>query len=163
VESPEVPGFYGAGDTLSDVREQARTGLAFHVGADVTFEEHFPDAAAVVSSVQAASAIAMLLQIPWSQSNRKILFSLGLYSADGKPVNQPGPAGDPVPVLVRGELEVGRPPGIPEGSMLDAPLAINIQSLVLAPGQRHCWELEINDEKREDWRLAFFVRPMVKG
>lgn len=53
-EAPDVSGFYAAGDTLAEVREQVRGGLRFHAGADVTFIEHFPDAASVVTGVQAA-------------------------------------------------------------------------------------------------------------
>lgn len=117
----------------------------------------------VTSSPTRPSAIALLLQVPWGEANRKITFTLGLFTEDGDTVTQDGPAGQPVPVAVKGELEVGRPPGLPEGSLLDAPFAINIQPLVLEPGQRHYWQLEINSETRADWRLSFYVRPMAKA
>jgi len=105
----------------------------------------------------------MLLQIPWGQANRKINFTLRLETADGEQVNQLGPAGAPVPVVVRGELEVGRPAGLPEGSLLDAPLALNIPRLILEPGNRYVWVLEVNNESHLDWRLPFFTRAMKEG
>lgn len=117
----------------------------------------------VTSTPTPPSAIALLIHVPWGEANRKVPFALRLVSADGEPVTQPGPAGQPVPIEVRGELEVGRPVGLPEGTMLDAPFAINIPSLVLEPGHRYVWELQINGVGREDWRLEFLTRDFQKG
>jgi hypothetical protein len=104
------------------------------------------------------SAIAVLLQIPWGEANRPVRFHLRLITADGQPVAQPGPAGQPIPVEIAGELEVGRPPGVPEGTMLNAPVAVNIQTLLLDSGQRYVWELQINGERDPNWQLPFTIR-----
>lgn len=104
------------------------------------------------------SAIALLLQVPWGEANRRVRFTLRLIDADGAPVTQVGPVGQHIPIEVGGELEVGRPPGLPEGSMLDAPLAVNIQPLVLDRGRRYVWKLEINGKTSSDWEVVFLTR-----
>ncbi len=102
------------------------------------------------------SAVAVLLQVPWGEANRKVRFSLALRDSDGRPVPQVRPDGESVPVRIDGELEVGRPAGLPEGSALDAPLAVKIAPLAL-PAGRYVWNLTINDEEHEDWNLSFLA------
>jgi hypothetical protein len=109
----------------------------------------------VTSTPTPPSAIALLLQVPWGEANRKVKFSLRLLDADGNIVLQPGPTGSLAPLLAEGDIEVGRPPGLPEGSMLDAPFALNMPPLLLQPNQRFVWELKLNDTTEEDWQLTF--------
>lgn len=63
----------------------------------------------------------------------------------------------PQPLQIQGEFEVGRPPGVPEGSAIDHALAVNMQSLPLEPG-RYEWRLKIDDHEEESWRAAFVVK-----
>jgi hypothetical protein len=70
---------------------------------------------------------------------------------------QQGPMG-PVPIQLAGEFEVGRPVGVAQGAPITVPLAINIQPLPLAPGQRFAWELKVGGRTEQDWRLAFSTR-----
>lgn len=109
------------------------------------------------------SAVALLLHVPWGEANRRIKFALRLIDADGNPVVQPGTAGDVVPVVAEGELEVGRPPGLPEGTTLEAPFAINLPPMLLAPRQQFVWELSINNETRDDWSLTFRTSEAARG
>jgi hypothetical protein len=44
------------------------------------------------------------------------------------------------------------------GTPMDAPFAINLGPLMIPPGGRYEWRLEINGETDEDWRLAFTTR-----
>lgn len=112
----------------------------------------------VTGTPTAPSALAALLQVPWTEANRKIEFKLRLVTADGPPVLQPNAlTGQPAPVEVGGQLEVGRPPGLPEGSLLDAPFAVNVPPLLLQPG-RYVWELSIDGETDDDWRVTFLAR-----
>jgi hypothetical protein len=104
------------------------------------------------------TAIALLLQVPWGEANRRLGFTLQLLDSDGQPVTQLGPTGQAQPVAVEGEVEVGRPPGLVEGSTLDVPLAFNIPSLLLQPDQRFVWELKIGDETNDGWQLSFQTR-----
>jgi len=105
------------------------------------------------------SAIAMLFLVPWDQTNRKHVFRLELVDSDGEPVVLPTPMGGEEPVAVTGDFEVGRPPGVPAGSSLNVPVAINFGPLPLEPGRRYEWRLTVDKQSLEDWRLAFNVRP----
>ena len=106
----------------------------------------------------APSAIAMLIDVPWDQTNEPLSFNLSLHSADGEAVTQQGPAGQ-VPIEVGGQFEVGRPVGVAPGTPITVPLAINVQPIPLAPGQRFVWELRVSGSAEKDWRLAFSTRP----
>jgi hypothetical protein len=110
----------------------------------------------ITSTPTQQSAVAVLFHIPWNETNRKVKFSLRLVSADGRTVTQPGLGGS-TPVEASGELEVGRPPGLPEGSTLVAPFAANIPPLLLAPG-RYVWQLQVDDRDHEDWQVSFLAR-----
>lgn len=108
------------------------------------------------------SALALLMQVPWTEANRKIPFTLRLVDGDGQPVRQPTPDGQSTPVEITGSLEVGRPVGVPEGTMLDAPFAANLPPLFLAPG-RYVWELWLDGETRAEWQVSFLARPAGQG
>jgi hypothetical protein len=86
-------------------------------------------------------AVAVLAKVPWDRANQKMVMKLRLLDADGHPVEldtQQGKAG----IGTTGEIEVGRPPGVPPGITLDAGFAVNVQPLPLPPGRYH-WQLEI--------------------
>ena len=106
----------------------------------------------------APSGIAVLLEVPWDQANRSIALRLGLFHEDGQPVAQMGPDGVTA-VEVGADLEVGRPPGLPAGTPLPVPLAVNLPPIPLPPGQGYFWQAEIGGERRADWRLSFRTRP----
>jgi hypothetical protein len=104
------------------------------------------------------SAIALKIEVPWTEANRRHDLLLALLDADGQPVR----IGDS-PVEIRGQVEVGRPAGLPAGTPLDAALAINVGPLPLPPGARYVWRLSINGETREDWYVGFPTRPARTG
>ena len=110
------------------------------------------------SPTPSPSAIAMLIDVPWDQTNKPLPFHLSLRGAEGQAVMQQGPMG-PVPVEVGGEFEVGRPVGVAPGTPITIPLAINIPPIPLAPGQRYRWELTVSGRSEENWHLAFSTRP----
>jgi hypothetical protein len=68
--------------------------------------------------------IAVSVLIPWTEANRKHHLSLWIESEDG---------GQSL-IRADGELEVGRPPGVPEGSDRRAVLAIDAQVVFPAAG-----------------------------
>lgn len=103
-------------------------------------------------------AIAVLVQVPWGEANRRLRFALRLLDEDGSVLLQPGPAGQQISIESAGELEVGRPPGLLEGSMLNAPLAIKTGPLLLKPG-RYVWEFSLDGRTEENWNVAFTARP----
>jgi len=110
----------------------------------------------------APSAIAMKIDVPWNEANKRHSLRLDLLHEDGQPVMVPTPTGDR-PVQISSEFEVGRPPGLTPGSDLDVALAINIGPLPLPPGGRYVWRCWINDETNDEWKLTFSTRPAPKS
>ncbi len=90
-------------------------------------------------------AIAAFIKVGWTEANEPHKLVLRLMDSDGSVVSIPGPAGMQS-LQFPGNLEVGRPPGLPHGSEIDAMFVLNIGALPLVPGQRYAWQLEIDDE-----------------
>jgi len=84
-------------------------------------------------------ALAIMISVPWDQSNTRHTIAVRLVTEDGDDVDQGGGA-----IRVDGEIEVGRPPGIKPGTPLDAPVVLKFGPLVLDAGG-YVWELEIDD------------------
>lgn len=102
-------------------------------------------------------AVAVKIDVPWDQTNLTHRWRLELVDADGQPVPRPTPEGDQ-PIMVSGEFEVGRPSGLPEGTPIDLPMAVNLVGVPLPAHQRLVWKMWIDDETREDWELRFTTR-----
>lgn len=104
-------------------------------------------------------AVVIVLRVGWDEANIQHRLVLRLLTADGlNAVEVPTPFGSQ-PLVVEVGLEVGRPPGLAQGSTIDHSLAINVgPGLPLTPG-RYEWRLRINDQEQDDWRAAFTVRP----
>jgi hypothetical protein len=106
----------------------------------------------------APSAIAVKVEIPWSSAETDHHWELFLEDADGRPVTVDTENGDQ-PIEIRGDFQVGRPIGVPEGSPIDLPLAFNLGPLPLSPGERYTWRFILDGETEEGWSLAFSTRP----
>jgi hypothetical protein len=85
-------------------------------------------------------------------------WELYLDDADGRPVMVDTPEGVQA-IEVRGEFQVARPAGVPEGTPTDVALAVNLGPLPLPPGNRFTWHLSVDGESREDWSVSFTTRP----
>ena len=107
----------------------------------------------IVGPGASPSALAIKIEVPWTEANRRHEIQLDLLTEDHQPVMMANN-----PVQMRGHFEVGRPAGIPAGTPLDSSVAISVSPLPLRPGQRYVWHLSINGETREDWRVAFNTR-----
>jgi len=101
-------------------------------------------------------AIAILFEVPWHLTNEQQAFRLELIDPDGNGVV---PMGGTDPVVIEGQFEVGRPPGVKPGSTFPFPLPINHPPLPLEPGGEYEWRLTVNGRAHGDWRLAFSTRP----
>lgn len=110
----------------------------------------------VIGPDPAPFAIAIKIEVPWGEANRPHTLTLSLLDADARPVSVPTPQGEQ-PLQIKQEFEVGRPPGLPAGTPLDAVLALNFLPIPLAPGGRYVWRLAINDDTKEE--VAFLTRP----
>lgn len=109
----------------------------------------------VTGSPTGPQAVAILMKIPWDRANQKIPVKLQLYGSDGDKIRIPTPAGDNE-IMMTGHVEVGRPPGVAPGSMLDSSLVLNVPPLPLPPG-RYQWRLDISDQTTTE---TFEVRPL---
>lgn len=106
----------------------------------------------------APMALAIKIDVPWSETNRRHEWRLSLVDADGYPVLVEGPEGMR-PIEVRDGFEVGRPAGLPEGTPIDLPLAINVGPIPLTPASQFSWRLEIDGRTDEAWQVSFLTRP----
>jgi hypothetical protein len=103
-------------------------------------------------------ALALRIEVPWSEANRKIHAKVELVDADGRPVSVPDQFGNQQSVQIEFDFEVGRPPGLVRGTPLDATAALTIPPLPLSPGNRYAWRLEIDGESKPHWQAAFATR-----
>lgn len=110
----------------------------------------------------APSAIAVKIEIDWHEAVTSHHWELWLEDADGQPVSIDTAEGPQV-VEIRGDFEVGRPEGIPEGSPIDLPLAVNLGPIPLPPGSRYTWRLSIDGMQDQAWALGFTTRPAMQA
>ena len=108
----------------------------------------------------APSAVAIKLEVDWHEAANPHHWELFLEDADGRPVGFETPEGSQV-IEIRGDFEVGRPEGVPAGTPIDLPLAINLGPLPLNPGARYTWRFTLDGESDESWSLGFTTRPPV--
>lgn len=106
------------------------------------------------------SAIALKIDVPWDEANRPHTFELALVDADGRPFMIDSPMGRQE-VVIGGEFEVGRPPGLRPGTPLDMTVAVTVGPLPLSPGTRYAWSLTIDGEGNEDWQVPFSTRSIA--
>ena len=104
------------------------------------------------------SAIALKIDVDWTEIDRTHHWEIYLVDEDGQPVVVETPEG-PQAIEVRGDFEVARPVGVPAGSPIDVALALNFGPLPLATGTRYTWRLVVDGVSEEDWILAFSTRP----
>lgn len=104
------------------------------------------------------SAVALKIDVDWTEAGSPHHWELYLIDEDGQPVLVETQEGSPRPMEVRGDFEVGRPGTVPEGSPIDVALAVNFGPLPLPPGTRFTWRLTIDGESAPDWQLSFSTR-----
>jgi hypothetical protein len=109
----------------------------------------------------APSAIAIKLEVDWHEATTAHHWELYLVDADGREISFDAPDGTRQPIEIRGDFEVGRPQGVPPGTPIDLPLAINLGPLPLPPGGRYTWRFTVDGESEPAWVLSFTTRPAV--
>lgn len=107
----------------------------------------------------APSAIAIKLEVDWHEAATGHHWELYLVDADGREVSFDTPDGTRQAIEIRGDFEVGRPHGVPAGTPIDLPLAINLGPLPLPPGARYIWHFTVDGESEPGWALSFTTRP----
>jgi hypothetical protein len=87
-----------------------------------------------------AMALAIKLEVPWNEANTPHPVVAELVTQDGPPAVM-----NDQPVRIEGQVEVGRPPGIPAGTALDAPMALTVNGIQLEPGG-YRWQLSVDGD-----------------
>jgi len=88
-------------------------------------------------------AVAIRINVPWEETNTKHQLNLFLQDGEGNAISLGEP---PMPVEKSGEFEVGRPPGIPQGTEMDFTAVLGFINLPLLPDTGYRWQLEISGE-----------------
>jgi hypothetical protein len=112
----------------------------------------------IIGPGPAPMALAIKIEVPWSETNVRHYVEVELLTADAEPVTAEGKSG-PEPIKVRADFEVGRPPGLKPGTPIDVPLAMNFAPFPLRAGSRFEWRLSIDGHHEQDWSVAFSTRP----
>ncbi|MDR5684204.1 MAG: hypothetical protein QN163_09275 [Armatimonadota bacterium] len=97
--------------------------------------------------------LAIKVEVPWTEANRPHVLEGVLKDADERSVRVGDP---PNEVRFRAEFEVGRPPGLPAGTALDVPLAVNFGPLELPPGAAYFWSISVDGKELQ--RVRFRTR-----
>ncbi|MBU4194575.1 MAG: hypothetical protein KKE79_03440 [Actinobacteria bacterium] len=88
-------------------------------------------------------AVAVRINVPWTDANEKHKFALFLQDEAGRTIELGDP---PKPVMQTGDFELGRPPGVVPGSDLDFTAVFGFIGLPLETDNGYRWQLEINGE-----------------
>lgn len=104
-------------------------------------------------------ALAVKIEVPWDETNKRHTLTLRLLDEDGRQVSVPAPSGDQVPLEIPADFEVGRPAGTMVGSPIDMPVVLNIGPMPLPPGRRFVWRLFIDGNSDAGWEVSFATRP----
>lgn len=133
---------------LSDFAEQETPGGKVHMlGAGWS----------VIGPAPSPQAVVVLIKMEWTETNHPHEFLLRMTDGDGDTVRVPSPAGTQA-MEFAGRLEVGRPPGFPQGSEIGTTLVVPLQPLPLTPGQNYTWRFRLGTE--EVAAETFYVRPL---
>src|SRR5207245_6209027 len=100
-------------------------------------------------------AIALKVEVPWDETNKRHTLVLRLLDDDGRPVRVAARNEDPIALEIPADFEVGRPAGEHAGSPIDKPLVINIGPMPLAHGRRFVWRLFIDGRSKRDRRVSY--------
>ena len=103
-------------------------------------------------------ALIILLDVDWTETNRRFQMRAELVDSDMQPVTVQTEVGEQ-PVALEADMEVGRPPGLPHGTHVRVPVAATFGPLALTPGMRYEWRVTIDGEHQADWSETFTVRP----
>ena len=104
------------------------------------------------------SAIALKLEVDWHEADISHHWELFLEDADGQLVTFDTPEG-PQTIEVRGDFAATAPPGVPVGTPVDVPIAVNFGPIPLAAGSRFTWRLTVDGETLPGATASFTTRP----
>jgi hypothetical protein len=106
------------------------------------------------------SAVAVKVAVDEHEFNDNHHWELFLEDADGQLVQFETPEGTQT-IEVRGDFSATAPEGVPPGTPVDVPIAVNFGPIPLGPGSRFTWRMVIDGESLPGGTVSFSTRPMV--
>lgn len=115
----------------------------------------------VTSTPMPPVALIAMIWIDWHESNTKFNVVGSLVDTDGNQIEVSQPGGGRGPITFGGELEAGRPPGLPAGTPQMMPIVLNFApGIELPPGARYEWRVEVDTKPNPTIGVAgFLIRP----
>lgn len=105
------------------------------------------------------SAVALKVGVDSHEFDVNHHWELFLEDADGQLVRFETPEG-PQTIEVRGDFTASAPGGVPDGTPVDVPIAVNFGPIPLAPGARYTWRLVVDGEHLNGAAVSFTTRPV---
>ena len=106
------------------------------------------------------SAVAMKVGVDWHEFNANHHWELFLEDADGQPVRFDTPDG-PQPIEVRVDFSATAPEGVPVGTPVDVPIAVNFGPIPLESASRYTWRMVIDGDSLPGGTVSFTTRPAL--
>lgn len=104
-------------------------------------------------------AVAIKVGVDWHEFNVNHHWELFLEDADGQLVRFETPEGTQS-IEVRGDFSATEPQGVPVGTPVDVPIAVNFGPIPLAPSARFTWRLVIDGDSLPGADASFTTRPL---
>lgn len=105
------------------------------------------------------SAVAVKVSVDAHEFDANHHWELFLEDADGRLVQFETPEGMQA-IEVRGDFSASEPVGVPLGTPVDVPIAVNFGPIPLAPSQRFTWRMVIDGENLPGATASFTTRPL---
>lgn len=105
------------------------------------------------------SAVAIKVEVDTHEFDRMHHWELFLEDADGRLVQFDSPEG-PQTIEIRGDFSASAPEGVPAGTPVDVPIAVNLGPIPLRPDSRFTWRLVIDGESLTGATASFTTRPL---
>ena len=105
------------------------------------------------------SAVAIKVEVDTHEFDRMHHWELFLEDADGQLVQFESPEG-PQTIEIRGDFSASAPDGVPAGTPVDVPIAVNLGPIPLRPNSRFTWRLVIDGESLTGATASFTTRPL---
>jgi hypothetical protein len=105
------------------------------------------------------SAVAIKVEVDTHEFDLMHHWELFLEDADGQLVQFDSPEGLQT-IEIRGDFSASAPEGVPAGTPVDVPIAVNLGPIPLSPNSRFTWRLVIDGESLDGSTASFSTRPL---
>lgn len=100
-------------------------------------------------------AVAVKIEIRWSEATKMHRLRLELVDSDGNPFEAPTGPDTTEPLVVEQPFQTGIPPGVKPGAPTHYAYTFTALGLPLDPNKRYEFRVSIDGEADDDWTVAF--------